>query len=142
MATKPTEMEPVEGIKVRPIDWEEIRGILRPKFDAGDHWIIVAHILAFPVITTIEQRYYLGGKNGDFTLVTAFWRGQMYVLVAARKRWMRDYQLASILRQMTGLKISDAEVGVKDLFVSAPDVEDATALAAFLFDRQELAIAA
>ena len=42
----------------------------------------------------------------------------------------------------SGFLTSDAEAGVKDLFVSAPDVEDATALAAFLFDRQELAIAA
>jgi len=136
--------EPGEGLRVTPIGWEKTREILKPLFDDRQHWILVAHILASPLIETIERKYYPGEKNSDFTPITAFWRGQLYALCAAKKRWMRPYQLASLLRQMTGLKISEAEMSVRDLYVPAPDplIEDATALAASLFDRRELAIAA
>src|SRR5262245_37624378 len=93
MTTKTTETK--GGLRVTPIDWQQTIEVLKPKYDAGDHWILVAHILASPLITTIEQKYYLGDKNADFTLITTFWRGQAYALVAARKRWMQGYQLAS-----------------------------------------------
>jgi len=132
------------GLKVTPIGWEETREILLPKYDARDHWIIVAHLQAAPLITAIEQKYYLGEKNVDFTMITAFWRGQVYALIAAKKRWMQPYQLASLVRQMIGTKVSDRELATKDLYIPVPDpfIWDATDLATFLFDRRELAVAA
>jgi hypothetical protein len=135
-----TETQP--GLKVTPIGWEQTREILKPLFDDRRHWIIVAHILASPLITTIEQKYYLGDKNADFTLITTFWRGQVYALVAARKRWMQPYQLRSLIKQMTKLHIGELER--RDLYVPAPPqfLDDAIDLAAYIFDRPELAIAA
>jgi len=138
--------EPGEGLRVTPIGWEATREILKPLFDDRKHWIIVAHIAASPLVTTIERKYYLDEKNSDFTLITAFWRGQGYVLVAARKRWMQGYQLASLLKQWTSVKVRDAEMATRDLFISAPDaLTEAAAvdLAAYLFDKPaELAIKA
>jgi len=138
--------EQAEGLRVTPIGWEETREILKPLFDDRKHWIIVAHITASPLITTIEQKYYLNEKNSDFTLITALWRGQVYALVAARKRWMQGYQFASLLKQWTSVKVRDAEMATRDLFISAPDaLTEAAAvdLAAYLFDKPaELALEA
>lgn len=134
-----------EGLCVKPIGWSETSAILKPLFDGRAHWILVCHILAFPLVREIERKYYLGPKNDDFTLITGYWQGQMYALCAFRKRWMQGYQLASILRQWTSAKVRDAEMARRDLFVSAPTAQTEAAaieLAAYLFDRQEMAIAA
>ena len=139
-----TTPQATEGLRLRPIDWDATREILGPLFDAGDHWIIVAHHLAIPLVVRIEEKYYPGDKNGDITLIVVCWRGHMYVLAAAKKKHMQAYQLASLLRQVTGLKISDAETESRDVNISVPSalIEDATELAVFLFDGRELAIAA
>jgi hypothetical protein len=80
--------------------------------------------------------------NANFTLITGFWRGQGYALVAAKKRWMQPYQLGSLLRQM--IKFDIGELEGRDLYVPAPPqfLNDAVALAVYLFDRPELAVAA
>jgi hypothetical protein len=56
---------------------------------------------------------------------------------------MRDYQLESLLKQM--IKFEIGEMVGRDLFVPAPPwlLDDAVALAVYLFDRRpELAVAA
>jgi len=131
------EIENDPGFRVRPIGWEETREILRPLYDDREHWILVAHVEASRLIREIERKYYLGDKNADFTLITGFWRGETYALCAFRKRRMRPYQLASLLRQVAGFKISDAEAAAKDFFIPAPTplMQDAVDLALYLFDR-------
>jgi hypothetical protein len=142
MRTKTTATESGEGLKVTPIGWEETREILKPLFDDRKHWILVCHIQATELVEEIERRYYLGEKNSDFTLITALWHGQGYALVAARKRWMQPYQLGSLIRQM--IKFDIGELQGRDLYVPAPPqfLNDAVALAVYLFDRPALAMAA
>jgi hypothetical protein len=122
------------GLKVRPIGWEETREILRPLYEGRRHWILVCHIQATPLIQEIERKYYLGDRNGDFTLITGLWRGELYALCAFRKRWMQPYQLGSLLRQMIRFEIG--ELQGRDLYVPAPPrfLNDAVALAVYLFD--------
>lgn len=120
--------EQVDGLRVTPIGWEQTTEILKPKYDARDHWIIVAHIEASPLIAKIERKYYLK-RQADFTLITGLWRGQMYALCAFRKRWMRPHQLWRLLSRMTTFEIG--ELQRRDLYVPAPPqfLDDALALA-------------
>jgi hypothetical protein len=133
-----------EGLRVKPVDWDSTKEILRPLFDAGDHWIIVAHLSASSLISTIERKYYTDEKNADLILIMSAWRGSMYGLCAAKKKHMRPYQLASWVRQITGMKIGDSELTTRDLIVTAPPalIPDAQDLAAYLFNGTDLAIAA
>jgi len=136
MRTEATARKSGEAFGCAPVDWEQTRAILKPLFDDRRHWIIVAHLDATPLIETIERKYYLRERNSDFTLITGFWRGQAYALVAARKRWMQPYQLGSLLRQMM-TKFEIGELEGRDLYVPAPPqfLDNAIALAAFLFDK-------
>src|SRR5262245_10669556 len=57
---RPENKKEQKGYGVRALDWEETAEILLPKYHAKDHWILVAHLSAAPLITAIEQKYYLG----------------------------------------------------------------------------------
>jgi len=134
-----------DGLRVTPLSWEETRDLLRPLFKDHAHWIIVGHYDALSLIHEIERRYYLGYKNRDFTLVTSEWQGQHYVLVAAKKRQMRGWQLAGLLKRWTDVKITADALTSRDLFIAAPDATTeaaATALAAHIFNERDLAFAA
>ena len=124
-----------EGLKVAMLGWEEAREVLAPLYRGRKHWIIVAASEALPLIQAIEERYYAGDRNGDLTIITGSFRGRMYVLAAAKKRWMQGYQVSSLLRQMVHYKTSESELRERDLLITARDglLQDAFDLAASLF---------
>src|SRR5262245_37853797 len=54
---------------IRPLTWREGCEILRTKFTDHAHWLIVIHGSAARLLIEIEERYYAGEKNQDFTLI-------------------------------------------------------------------------
>jgi hypothetical protein len=133
-----------EGLCVTPIGWEKTREILIEKFNNREHWVLIVHALKARLIVEIEERYYAGEKNQGLTLTVAFQTGQPFSLVAARKRHMRGYQLASLLRQVAGYHTSERELLARDLLIVAPDalMGAATELANTLLTRGDLAMEA
>ena len=130
------------GYRIRPLDWPEARGILRSLFEDHEHWILVLHGSAAKLLVEIEQRYYFGERTADFTVITAIHHGEAFGIVAASKKWMRPYQLVSLLRQITVVRISEREMIRKDLGIIAPDrgMNAAEQLAISLLASDDLAI--
>jgi hypothetical protein len=112
-------LEAQDGYRVRPLTWQEGREILREKFNDREHWMMIVHGSAVRLLIEIEQRYYAGDRNGDFTLITGFHRGHVFAVVAAKKRQMPAYKLASMLRQYTDVRLSERELLRRDLLIVA-----------------------
>jgi hypothetical protein len=115
MKTK-TEAKPVTGL----LEEEEVRETLRKKFNDRDHWMMIVHGSAASLMIEIESRFYAGEKNDDFTVITSIHQGQVFGLVAAKKKHMLSYQLISMLRQVTDVHLSERELLRRDLVVVAP----------------------
>jgi len=128
---------------IRPIDLSEARAILEEKFTNHKHWVVVAHGSAVRLLIEIESKYYAGAMNQDFTLITYVERGLVFAVVAARKRHMLPYQLTSMLRQFTDVRLSEREILRRDLLIVAPDwaMDAATELECKLLSNDELAMA-
>jgi hypothetical protein len=128
---------------IRPLTWREGCEILRTKFTDHAHWLIVIHGSAARLLIKIEERYYAGEKNQGFTLITGFHRGLVFAVVAAKKRHMPAYKLASMLRQYTDIRLSEREILSRDLLIVAPDwaMNAATELAFKLLSNDDLAMA-
>jgi len=105
---------------IRPINLSEARTILGEKFADREHWMLIVHGSATPFLIEIEKRYYAGEKNSDFTLITYVEGGEVFGVVAAKKRHMLGYQLVSMLRQITNVGMSEREILRRDLVVIAP----------------------
>jgi|SRR5882672_395872 len=135
-------LETQDGYKVRPLTWPDARSIMRPLFDGREHWTMVIHGSALRLLIEIEERYYTGERNPDLTVIATFHRGQPFALVAARKRHMPAYKLASMLRQFTDVRLSERELLKRDLLIVAPDplMDAATELAASLLSSDDLAM--
>jgi hypothetical protein len=126
---------------IRPIDLSEARAILRTKFTGHAHWLMAIHGNAAKLLIEIEQRYYSGEKNSDFTLITGFHCGHVFAVVAAKKRHMPAYKLASMLRQYTDVRLSERELLRRDLLIVAPDaLMDAATELAFELLSNDLAM--
>jgi hypothetical protein len=128
---------------IRPIDWPEARAIFGEKFSSGEHWTLILHGSAVGLLIEIEERHYLGDRNADLTVMTTFHRGQPFVIVAARKRWMPARQLQSVWRQFAGAHISELDLLSRDLLILAPDGAMGVAdyLAVRLLAKDDLAMA-
>jgi hypothetical protein len=129
---------------IRPIDLSEARAILGPMFESREFWFLIAHGTATPFLIEIEKRYYAGEKNEDFTLITFCRVGEVFAVVAAKKRHMLGYQLVSMLRQFTTMRMSEREILRRDLIIVAPDdvvIKAALELADRLLVNDDLAIA-
>ncbi|MGH9852505.1 MAG: hypothetical protein ACREBD_21935 [Blastocatellia bacterium] len=105
---------------VRLMDRSEARAILKEKFDNREHWLLVIHGSAAPLMIEIEQHYYSGEKNADFTVITCVHRGEVFGVIAAMKKHMLAYQLLSMLRQATDARLSERELLRRDLVIVAP----------------------
>lgn len=128
---------------IRPLTWREGREILREKFAGHAHWLIVIHGSAAKLLIEIEERYYAGEQNQDFTLITGLHCGHVFAVVAAKKRHMPAYKLASMLRQYTDVRLSERELLRRDLLIVAPGdylMDAATELAASLLSNDDLAM--
>ena len=134
-------IETRDGCKIRPLTWREGHEILREKFSDREHWMMIVHGSAVCLLIEIEQRYYAGDRNGDFTLITAFHRGHLFAVVAAKKRHMPAYKFASMLRQYTDVRLSERELLRRDLLIIAPDaLMDAATELAFELLSNDLAM--
>src|SRR5262245_16974201 len=94
---------------IRPIDLSEARELLQEKFSSREFWMMIVHGSAVPFLVEVEKRYYAGGKNEDFTLLTFCGGGEVFGVVAAKKRHMLGYQLVSMIRQYSSVKITERE---------------------------------
>src|SRR5262245_59311678 len=128
---------------IRPIDLSEARTILGEKFTDREHWMLIVHGSATPFLIEIEKRYYAGEKNEDFTLITFCRVGEVFAVVAAKKRHMLGYQLVSMLRQFTSMRMSEREILRRDLIIVAPGevlIKAALRLADRLLAEDDLAM--
>jgi len=105
---------------IRPIDWPEARAIFEEKFSSGECWILILHGSAVGLLIEIEERYYLGDRNADLTVMTFGAGWQAFIIVAARKRHMLAYQLKSMFRQYADIHITDRELLRGDAIIIAP----------------------
>jgi hypothetical protein len=129
---------------IRPIDLSEAREVLGQKFADREHWMLIVHGSAVGFLIEIERRYYAREKNSDFTLITYVEGGEVFGVVAAKKRHMLGYQLISMLRQFTNVRMSEREILRRDVIVAAPGealIKAALRLADRLLANDDLAIA-
>jgi len=129
--------------QIRVIGWQEVREIMADKFNDREHWMMIVHGSAAHLLIEIEERYYSGDRNKDFTLITCVECGEVFGVIAARKRHMLAYQLVSLLRQVADAHISEREVLQRDVGIVAPDwsMDAAMELTTRLFTHDDLAIA-
>jgi hypothetical protein len=128
---------------IRPIDLSEARAILAEKFIGREHWMMIVHGSAVPFLVEVERKYYSGDRNKDFTLITYVEGGEVFGVVAAKKRHMLGYQLASMLRQFTNVRLNEREMLRRDLIVVAPGkvlIAAALQLADALLAKDDLAM--
>src|SRR5262249_26966856 len=91
---------------VHPIDLSETRAILGELFNGREHWLMIFHWSAAPLLIELERNYYAGEKNSDFTLIAHMEGGEVFGIVAARKKHLASSQLVSILHQFTDARLS------------------------------------
>src|SRR5262245_13503670 len=129
---------------IRPIDLSEARAILQPLAASNEFWMAVVYGMEAPFLVEVETKYYSGEKNRDFTLITFVEDGQVFAIVAARKRHMLAYQLKSMLRQYADVHITERELLRGDAIIIAPGPANIRAALAsakkLLFDAGDLAL--
>src|SRR5262245_39886331 len=105
---------------IRPIDLSEARELLQEKFASKEFWTMIVHGSATGLLVEIETKFYSGDRNQDFTLVTYIEDNEVFAVVCARKKWMLAYQLSSMLRRFSEVKISEKNIHRRDLAIIAP----------------------
>lgn len=119
-----------------PAGLAEVRDLLRPRFESREHWIFIVDAPALAAIDRIATKYYGGAPVEDFAAIPAMVNGEPFAIVAARKRRMLAYQLGSLLRRMTRIRLTDRDLVARDLHIIAEPrrLDLGTRLAVALFD--------
>lgn len=117
-----------EALKIKPLAVAAARDLLRARFDGHEHWILIVDRDSGLIPRWIEDKYYRNQASQDFDIIIALFQGSMFGVVAARKRKMLAHQLASILRQMAGIRLTEREIVSHDtLLIVDPRRMDAAA---------------
>jgi len=144
---KEKEMEtttPQNRWPIRPIDLSEARELFKSKLEANEDWLMIVHaITSSQLLIEIENRYYGGPKNQDFTIISYIEGREVFALVIAKRRHVQAYQLASMIRKHSEQKISERELSGRSVIVIAPGerlITTAAQLVVRLLGKDELAM--
>lgn len=107
---------------------------IREAYAGSEHWILVCDQESRGLLDVIRRRYYQGAEGADLGTVEA----GAFTIAAARKRRMMNYQLVSLLRQCTPLRLRERDLARDVIVCTKPaNLLPGTLCAAELFQGRE-----
>lgn len=119
----------------QPMDFAELREIVRERFSNYQHWLLAFDDVSKPFIDRLAMRFYSDADGDDFAIYVSLWQGRLLGVAAMKKRRMTLRQLAWELRKAE-IGMTEAELSGRDvLIMTGPaSIEPATALACCLMN--------
>lgn len=107
---------------------------IREAYAGREFWILVCDQESRGLLDVIRRRYYQGADGGDLGMIEA----GAFTIAAARKRRMMNYQLVSLLRQCSPLRLRERDLARDVIVCTEPaNLLPAAMRAAELFQGRE-----
>ena len=119
-----------EPAQMKPASFDEMSNKVRERLNSGEFWILVFDSISVEVLEILERRFYFGEAASDLDVMILRDSAFGLFFVSARKRRMRDFELISILRQRTMIRLKERSLLNRNLIICATPqrIDDATAL--------------
>ena len=106
---------PQPGVTMAGI--EDAGEFIRSRANRWEYWLLITDQRGARLVEEIERRYYSGAAGADLVMLTGIREGSVFVLVSMKKKRMSALKYQSLLRQIGGLHLSEAEIAAKDHLV-------------------------
>ncbi len=96
---------------------EDAGEFIRSRANRWEYWLLITDQRGARLVEEIERRYYSGPAGADLVMLTGIREGSMFVLLSMRKKRMSALKYQSLLRQIGGIHLSEAEIAARDHLV-------------------------